>query len=39
MNRVDEVNSKVHAVGELNPDALRIARKLDNERAAGHIRG
>lgn len=39
IRRVDEVNPQLHAVSELNPDALRIARNLDHERATGHIRG
>jgi amidase len=29
----------VHAVVETNPDALDIARSLDEERASGSVRG
>ena len=36
---IQEVNHVVHAVSELNPDALSIARKLDKERKAGRLRG
>jgi amidase len=34
-----QVNSTLHMVTELNPDALRIARTLDAERANGTIYG
>ncbi|KAK6331147.1 hypothetical protein TWF696_003216 [Orbilia brochopaga] len=37
--RINEVNSTLHAVLELNPDALDIAASLDAERAKGKIRG
>ena len=37
--RIAEVNEAVHAVNELNPDALEIAAGLDLERLAGTIRG
>ncbi|KAL1855192.1 hypothetical protein VTK73DRAFT_8628 [Phialemonium thermophilum] len=37
--RIDEVNDQLHAVLEVNPDALDIAAQLDAERAAGHTRG
>lgn len=37
--RTREINSVLHAVGELNPDALAIARSLDAERTAGIVRG
>ncbi|KAL2868993.1 amidase signature enzyme [Aspergillus lucknowensis] len=37
--RIDEVNDKLHAVYEKNPDALDIAKTLDDERADGKIRG
>lgn len=30
--RIAEVNGKLHAVAEINPDALAIARELDKER-------
>lgn len=37
--RIAEVNSTLHAVTELNPDALAIAHQLDVERAKGNLRG
>ncbi|KAH7059035.1 amidase [Macrophomina phaseolina] len=37
--RINEVNSTVHAVTELNPDAIEIARQLDAERGNGTSRG
>ena len=37
--RIKEVNTHLRAVEQLNPDALRIARSLDGERAAGKVRG
>ncbi|KAF2084470.1 amidase [Saccharata proteae CBS 121410] len=37
--RIKEVNDTVHAVTELNPDALLIAKQLDLERANGTTRG
>ncbi|KAF3922811.1 hypothetical protein ABW21_db0202348 [Orbilia brochopaga] len=37
--RINEVNSTLRAVLELNPDALDIATSLDAERANGKIRG
>ncbi|KAL7928743.1 amidase signature enzyme [Trichoderma chlorosporum] len=37
--RIEQVNEAVHAVVETNPDALDIARSLDEERASGSIRG
>ncbi|MCJ1281534.1 hypothetical protein MMC26_000854 [Xylographa opegraphella] len=39
IERIFEVNHVLHAVGEINPDALSIARILDAERVQGHIRG
>ena len=39
IQRTNEVNSILRAVGEINPDALLIARTLDVERAAGRVRG
>jgi Asp-tRNA(Asn)/Glu-tRNA(Gln) amidotransferase A subunit family amidase len=35
----NQVNSTLHMVTELNPDALRIARTLDAERANGTVYG
>lgn len=37
--RINEVNGSLHAVTELNPFALDIAKQLDDERANGTIRG
>lgn len=37
--RINEVNSTLHAVLQINPDALDIAHKLDVERAHGRVRG
>lgn len=39
LTRIDQVNETVHAVVETNPDALAIAKALDDERASGTIRG
>ncbi|KAL8968447.1 MAG: hypothetical protein Q9197_004878 [Variospora fuerteventurae] len=39
MERIEEVNPTLRAVGELNPDALHIARALDVERSMGRVRG
>lgn len=33
------MNGTLHAVTELNPDALAIAAELDSERANGTVRG
>jgi amidase len=37
--RILEVNSTLHMVAEINPDALQIAKELDEERACGKLRG
>lgn len=39
IQRISEVNPLLHAVSEINPDAFLIAQDLDNERAAGRVRG
>ena len=39
IQRIREVNPLFNAVGEINPDAFLIAQDLDNERAAGRVRG
>lgn len=39
VSRINEVNSTLRAVTELNPDALGIAAELDAERATGTTRG
>ena len=36
---VDQAGPKLHAIIELNPDALAIAAQLDAERKAGKVRG
>lgn len=37
--RIAELNPKLNAIIELNPDAIAIAEQLDNERKAGKVRG
>ncbi|KXJ95152.1 amidase signature domain-containing protein [Microdochium bolleyi] len=39
IQRIEEVNEELHAVIEINPDALAIAAQLDRRRAAGQARG
>ncbi|MCJ1396835.1 hypothetical protein MMC11_000025 [Xylographa trunciseda] len=39
IERILEVNHVLHAVSEINPDALSIARILDAERIEGRLRG
>ncbi|KAK6363273.1 hypothetical protein TWF730_000715 [Orbilia blumenaviensis] len=39
MARIRQVNCTFHAVLEVNPDALDIAKTLDEERASGKVRG
>lgn len=39
MTRINEVNSTLHMVLEVNPDAWDIARQLDLERKYGRVRG
>ncbi|MCJ1288823.1 hypothetical protein MMC34_000353 [Xylographa carneopallida] len=39
LQRISEVNGKLRAINETNPDALAIARELDEERARGTVRG
>ncbi|KAL8696492.1 MAG: hypothetical protein Q9224_002766 [Gallowayella concinna] len=39
IERILEVNPSLRAVGEINPDALDIARALDLERSMGRVRG
>jgi amidase len=36
---IDKAGPKINAVIELNPEALGIARQMDNERKAGKVRG
>ncbi|MCJ1236709.1 hypothetical protein MMC14_004691 [Varicellaria rhodocarpa] len=37
--RISEVNPILHAINDVNPDGLAIARELDEERASGKSRG
>src|SRR5438046_587669 len=39
INRIQSLNPTLHAVIELNSNAVAIATALDNERRAGHVRG
>ena len=39
LGRIAEIDRLIHAVIELNPDAMRIAGELDDERRAGRRRG
>jgi len=39
INRIHSLNPTLHAVIEVNPNALAIATSLDKERRAGHVRG
>lgn len=39
MARILQVNSTLHMVTEINPDAWTIAKELDEERASGKLRG
>lgn len=39
LERIHEVDPKINAVIEINPDALDIAERLDAERRAGKVRG
>ncbi|KAL8868674.1 MAG: hypothetical protein Q9174_004835, partial [Haloplaca sp. 1 TL-2023] len=39
IERITEINPSLRAVGEINPDALDIARALDAERYMGRVRG
>jgi amidase len=39
INRIQSLNPTLHAVIEVNPNAVAIATGLDNERRAGHVRG
>ena len=38
LERIEELNPLLHAVIETNPDALRIAARLDAERRSGRVR-
>jgi amidase len=39
LDRIADLDKKLNAVIELNPDALAIAGQMDRERAAGKVRG
>jgi amidase len=39
IERIDKKGPELHSVIEINPDALDIARQLDDERKSGKIRG
>ncbi len=39
LERIKEIDPKLHSIIELNPDALRIAEKMDKERKSGKVRG
>lgn len=39
VGRIMQMNETLHMVAELNPDALAIAKELDEERACGKLRG
>ena len=39
INRIQSLNPTLHAVIELNTNAVAIATALDSERSAGHVRG
>lgn len=39
IDRIQSLNPLLHSVIQLNPDAVAIAARLDNERRAGHVRG
>ena len=39
ISKIDEKGPAINSVLEVNPDARRIARRLDRERKDGHVRG
>ncbi|KFY38173.1 hypothetical protein V495_06713 [Pseudogymnoascus sp. VKM F-4514 (FW-929)] len=39
LKRIDEVNTEINAISQVNKDALAIARVLDKERSSGQLRG
>jgi amidase len=39
IDRIQSLNPLLHSVIQLNPNAIAIAARLDNERRAGHLRG
>jgi amidase len=39
LDRIQSLNPLLHSVIETNPDAIAIARRLDDERRNGHFRG
>lgn len=39
LNRIDQLQEYVNAVMEINPDVLKIASMMDEERKDGKVRG
>ncbi|MEY2400192.1 MAG: amidase, partial [Ilumatobacteraceae bacterium] len=39
LDRIERLNPTLNAIIETNPDALKIAKRMDKERRAGHVRG
>ena len=39
IDRIQSLNPLLHSVIQLNPNAIAIAARLDNERGRGHVRG
>ena len=39
INEIDQSGPKLNSITEINPDALKIAKQLDEELSSGHVRG
>lgn len=39
LDRIHDLNPTLNAIIETNPEAVKIARQMDKERRAGHVRG
>ena len=39
INEIDQSGPKLNSIIEINPDALKIAKQLDEELSSGHVRG
>ena len=39
LDRIRRLNPTLHAIIETNPEAMKIARRMDRERRSGHVRG
>ncbi len=39
LERIEQLNPVLHAIIETNPEARKIAHRMDKERRAGHVRG